>query len=155
MSRIKKEAGLTLIEVLAVLTIISFSLAVISLTSWDWFHTINNLPSLATNQEKLRFTVSEITKSIENSQVITCSPCDGSKNTEIIETADSKYQYDSTAKKIILLRNGNTLNLCDNVTSFIIEYKDNIYYITATIEQNDLKTNEDYVIKTSGKPINW
>lgn len=163
--KIKDESGVTLIELLAVISLVGVVLLLIASAQFNWFSGTTNLPKQTLNQEKLRFAVGQIVKDIEEAQVssVVITSDVGSEQTLSLEITKATglldtvtYQFDMNSSKLSVDTNGNNIALADEVNSFIItELANGSYGIEAIINDIDPKTGEPYKIATSAKPIVW
>jgi len=155
------EKGSSLIELLAVLVILTTVIAVITSSQMAWFNTTKDLPKQTLNQEKLRFAFEQLVKDIEQAESIEeCNPCDGISDTNTIKikttaTEEIVYQYDDTAQKIMITKQGITFSIAEGVISFIVEHDRGFYWIEGKIQDLDIKTGQPYTLTTSVKPIEW
>lgn len=156
---VKDERGVTLIELLAVISLITVILLAVTSAQLNWFGNTTKLPQQTLNQERLRFAFEQIVKDIEEADIVSCNPSDGIQQTLSLNiTKDASaviYQYDTDTNVLSVLKQGNNIVLAENVISFIIKLENDTYYIEGKIEDIDLKTNLPYRLVTSAKPIIW
>ncbi|MGD9677326.1 MAG: hypothetical protein AB7V16_03020 [Vulcanibacillus sp.] len=156
---IKDKSGATLIELLAVLSLISLILLVITSSQLIWFNSTSNTPKQTLDQERLRFAFEQVVMDIEAAESIVCTPSNGIEQTLSLNiTKPSEvviYLYDTDRNELSVTKQGDNYLLAESVISFIIYLDDGTYYIEGMIEGIDLKTNQPYTLTTSAKPIVW
>ncbi len=156
---IKDKSGATLIELLAVISIISVILLAITGAQLIWYNSTANLPEKTLNQERLRFAFEQIVKDIEEANSIICNPSDGIQQTLSLNITKSSgtvlYLYDIDTGVLSVTKQGNNITLAENLVSFIIKLENGTYYIEGKTEDIDFKTNLPYRLVTSAKPIVW
>jgi prepilin-type N-terminal cleavage/methylation domain-containing protein len=159
------EKGATLIELLAVIAVISIVIGLIASAQFAWFKGTNDLQKQTLHQEKVRFAAEQLVRDIESASSL--AKQDGAiavgqpMVTEVVEIelkngSDSRYLFNRNTGDFMLERGSVNVVLAVNVDNFYLDPTDGTKYIIDFILKDvDPRTGQKYRILTIARPINW
>ncbi|WP_339059936.1 prepilin-type N-terminal cleavage/methylation domain-containing protein [Tepidibacillus marianensis] len=117
MIRLSDQKGVTLVELLAVVTIMSMIIIAISTVQFQFLDTYKEIHDGSFQNDETSFFIQTFTNQIRNSREIKISG--DNKQVELTqEGAIVQFRYDSTAKTITYIKGTQNMVLLKNVTSF-------------------------------------
>ncbi|MFV9511063.1 prepilin-type N-terminal cleavage/methylation domain-containing protein [Tepidibacillus sp. LV47] len=118
MIRLSDQTGVTLVELLAVITILSMIIIAISTVQFQFFHAYREIRDGSFQNDETSFFIQTFSNQVRNSSEITISGDD--KQIKLTQDGTTVlFAYDSVAKTITFTKGTQSIVLLKNVIAFL------------------------------------